>query len=204
MATGAKAVKAVALLVLCVLLALRGQGRAHAAQRLAAAHPPRIEVKAPGQVLPGLEVQEVHFATDDGVALEGWLVPSKNGAAVVLVHGFGDNREELAFEAQALASHGFGVLLIDLRAHGRSQGERTTYGDRERSDVRAAMKVLGLPPARIGLLGFSMGSTAVARAAALEPHPGAVVLGGSTTPSPSPAATKPNTGAGSTDRSAWL
>jgi fermentation-respiration switch protein FrsA (DUF1100 family) len=73
------------------------------------------------------------------------------------------------------------VLLIDLRAHGRSQGERTTYGDLERADVLAAMKVVGLPAARIGLFGFSMGSTAVVRAAALKPHPGAVMIGGATT-----------------------
>ncbi len=148
---------------------------------LAAARPPRREVQAPADVLPGLEVREVRFSADDGVTLEGWLVPSVNGAAVVLVHGFGANREELAFEAQALVAKGFGVLLLDLRAHGRSQGDRTTFGDRERADVRAAMTVLGLPPARIGLLGFSLGATAVARAAALTPHPGAVLLAGATT-----------------------
>lgn len=183
MANAAKGrgVKVMLLLALCVPLA--GAARAARTLRieLAAAHPPRVEVGPPAKVLPGLDVQEVHFTTDDGVTLEGWRVPSKNGAAVVLVHGFGSNREELAFEARALVARGFGVLLFDLRAHGRSQGERTTYGDLERADVRAAMKVLGLPPERIGLFGFSMGSTAVARAAALKPHPGAVMIGGATT-----------------------
>ena len=178
-----KAVKVVSLLALCVLLALGVRAARTLRNELASARPPRIEVQAPGKVLPGLEVHEVHFPTDDGLTLEGWLVPSKNGAAVVLVHGFGANREELAFEARALAAQGFGVLLIDTRGHGRSQGDRTTDGDLERGDVRAAMAVLGLPPARIGLLGFSMGSTAVARAAALKPHPGAVLIGGATTTS---------------------
>ena len=180
-ATKTRGMRVAALLALSVPLACGVRAARTLRIELASAHPPRIEVQAPAKVLPGLEVQEVKFPTDDGLTLEGWLVPSKNGAAVVLVHGYGSNREALAFEAQALVARGFGVLLIDLRAHGRSQGELTTYGDLERGDVRAAMKVLGLPPGRIGLLGFSMGSTAVARAAALEPHPGAVMIGGATT-----------------------
>ncbi len=181
MATGTRRVKAAALLALGVVVGFGARAARTLQTELGARHPPRLEVPALDQVLPGLDAREVRFRTDDGLTLEGWLVPSSNGAAVVLVHGFGDNREELAFEAQALAAKGFGVLLIDLRAHGRSEGERTTYGDLERGDVRAAMTVLGLPPGRIGLLGFSMGSTAVARAAALKPHPGAVMLAGATT-----------------------
>ena len=40
----------------------------------------------------GLAYEDVTFSTADGVALSGWYVPSRNGAAVVLLHGAGSTR----------------------------------------------------------------------------------------------------------------
>ena len=71
--------------------------------------------------------------------------------------------------AETLGRRGHTVLLLDLRAHGGSEGKYTTLGGREREDVRAAMAHLvaaGLAPNGHLLMGTSMGSVAVLRAAA--------------------------------------
>ena len=70
----------------------------------------------------GLAYEDVTFSTADGVALSGWYVPSRNGAAVVLLHGAGSTRSAVLPHTVVLADDGFGVLLYDARGHGRSQG----------------------------------------------------------------------------------
>ncbi|WP_426746985.1 alpha/beta fold hydrolase [Myxococcus faecalis] len=126
-------------------------------------HPPHVPVTRPSAA-PELDaMRDVAFTNADGLTLRGWYVPSQNRAAVVLVHGFADNRAQLLFEARALARAGYGVLLFDLRAHGESGGDRVTWGDLERRDVTAALDFVAarpdVDPARLGLFGFSMGGT---------------------------------------------
>ncbi|NOJ81538.1 alpha/beta hydrolase [Myxococcus xanthus] len=126
-------------------------------------HPPPIPVTRPPAEPALSPLEDVAFTTSDGVPLKGWYVPSRNRAAVVLVHGFADNRAQLLFEARTLAGAGYGVLLFDLRAHGESGGDTVTWGDRERRDVTAALDFISarpdVDPGRLGLFGFSMGGT---------------------------------------------
>jgi dipeptidyl aminopeptidase/acylaminoacyl peptidase len=82
--------------------------------------------------------------------------------------------------AEILARHGYGSLLIDLRAHGLSDGDMVTYGYQEVHDVIAAfeyLKVRGdIDPDRIGALGRSMGGAAVIRGAARSDIPKFIVI----------------------------
>ncbi|WP_371745611.1 alpha/beta hydrolase [Myxococcus sp. CA033] len=145
-------------------------------------HPPHVPVERPvaSAELSGLE--DVSFSSVDGLTLRGWYVPSRNRAAVVLVHGFADNRAQLLFEARALARAGYGVLLFDLRAHGESGGDRVTWGDGERRDVTAALDFVSkrqdVDPARLGLFGFSMGGTTALLVAETDARVKAVVAAG--------------------------
>jgi dipeptidyl aminopeptidase/acylaminoacyl peptidase len=127
-----------------------------------------------------LNMRDVEFRTRDGLELRGWYVPSRNRAAIVLVHGTSANRTQLVPEARMLVGRGYGVLLFDQRAHGDSEGETITYGERESGDVRAAVDFLSqqpdADPDRLGALGFSVGGTAVALAAASDVRIRAVVL----------------------------
>ncbi|MFY2563013.1 alpha/beta hydrolase [Corallococcus terminator] len=126
-------------------------------------HPPHVPVERPAASPDLTGMEDVAFSSADGLTLRGWYVPSRNRAAVVLVHGFADNRAQLLFEARALARAGYGVLLFDLRAHGESGGDHVTWGDSERRDVTAALDFVStrrdVDPARLGLFGFSMGGT---------------------------------------------
>jgi acetyl esterase/lipase len=107
--------------------------------------------------------------TTDGVILQGWYVPSRNGAAIITLHGYNRNRVDLLPYAEALAEHGYGVLMLDLRAHGESSGEVFPFADPS-PDVKAAIAYLRnrpeVDPERIGALGRSVGGHAIIRAAA--------------------------------------
>ncbi|GHG89267.1 alpha/beta fold hydrolase [Comamonas sp. JC664] len=140
-------------------------------------HYPRPQAVRPADFA---EAQDVSLRTEDGLTLRGWYVPSRNGAAVVLAHGLSQTRADLLPEAQILRAAGYGVLLFDLRAHGESEGAFSTWGDLERRDVRAALAFVraqpDVDPERVGALGFSIGSAAVAEVAAQDSAVRAVVL----------------------------
>ena len=126
------------------------------------------------------QMEEVSFHTSDGLTLRGWYVPSRNRAAVILVHGGAGDRASLLPEAQHLAARGFGVLTFDRRASGESDGETTTWGIQEQRDVGASLDFVSaradVDPARIGVVGFSIGASAVAMQASRDRRAAAVLL----------------------------
>ena len=81
----------------------------------------------------------------------------------------GDKSDRHVLETAAIyAQAGYGVLMIDLRAQGRSDGERVTMGYEEVQDMRGALSWLeerGFSPAEVLLHGFSLGGATVLRAA---------------------------------------
>ena len=72
----------------------------------------------------GVPYEDVKFTTGDGLELEGWYVPSSNGAAVIAFPG----RNGPQAKTRMLARHGYGVLLFDRRGEGRSEGEPNAWG----------------------------------------------------------------------------
>ena len=124
------------------------------------------------------------MTTDDGVRLAGWYLPSRNRAAVVLLHGAGSTRSNVLDEAAVLARHGFGVLMIDARGHGDSGGRAMDFGWHGDADIAAATGYLAerpdVDPQRIGVVGMSMGGEEAIGAAASNPLIGAVVAEGAT------------------------
>ena len=65
--------------------------------------------------------------------------------------------------ARFLNKRGYGVLLIDLQAHGETPGRRITFGLREAEDVQAAVGYLrnAFPGERIAAIGVSLGAAAI-------------------------------------------
>ncbi len=124
--------------------------------------------------------RDVTLTSSDGITLRGWYIPSQNGAAVILAHGYVDNRQFLLPEAAFLTRAGYGVLLFDFRGHGDSGSATATLGDHERRDLRAALDFVAsqpdIDPDRIGGLGFSMGAAILAGVAAEDERLRAVVI----------------------------
>ncbi len=42
-----------------------------------------------------MKYEDVALTTSDGLRLSGWYIPSQNGAAVILLHGYGTNRIQM-------------------------------------------------------------------------------------------------------------
>lgn len=126
--------------------------------------------------------ETVQVPARDGLELTAWFIPppmNSDGATLIFVHGYGGNRGGLLPQAALLMEQGYGALLIDLRNHGDSEGDRTTFGWLEVQDVQGALDYLLMRPevnaSRIGVVGESLGASTAIRAAALEPDIRAVV-----------------------------
>jgi alpha/beta superfamily hydrolase len=130
----------------------------------------------------GIPHEDVSFAGTDGLRLRGWYVPSRNRAAIVLVHGGGGSRVGAVRHARMLARHGYGVLLYDARGRGASDGAPDAIGWTWRRDVAGAIAWLkhrpDVDPAKLGGLGLSTGAEALVQAAAERRDLHAVVADG--------------------------
>jgi dienelactone hydrolase len=130
--------------------------------------------------MPGY--REVRLPTRDGLVLAGWYVPSRNGAAVATLHGSGGSRTGTLRQARILAQHGYGVLMLDARGHGRSTGSTMPMDWGADPDVPAAVDWLlrqpDVQPERIGLVGLSMGAETALSGAAADHRVRAVVAEG--------------------------
>ncbi|HWL35561.1 MAG TPA: alpha/beta fold hydrolase [Frankiaceae bacterium] len=130
----------------------------------------------------GLAFTDVTFRTSDGVRLSAWWVAGTNGAAVVVRHGSGSTRSSTLDQSAVLARHGYGVLLVDARGHGRSGGTGMDwgwYGDLDTSAAVTYVTEVGRAT-RVGVLGLSMGGEEAIGAAASDRRIRAVVAEGAT------------------------
>lgn len=137
--------------------------------------PARRDVGPPPPALHAVPV--VIEGADDG-AIRGWFARGTPGAgAVLLLHGLRADRRQMVGRARFLHAAGYSVLLVDLPAHGESDGARITFGHRESAGVRAAMRFLAeaVPDERTAVIGVSLGAAAFVLAD-VRPPPAAVVL----------------------------
>ena len=113
------------------------------------------DVAAPD--LGGADYQDVSFETGDGLTLNGWYLPSRNGAAVIAFAG----RTHAQDPARFLSARGYGVLLFDRRGEATSDGDPNAFGWGGTRDIEAAIEFLeqqpDVDPERIGGIGFSVG-----------------------------------------------
>jgi len=155
-------------------------------QAYQAIHPSRRPVCCVSPADSGIDYEDVTLETSDGLILRGWYIPSSNRAAMIVVHGFGSNRVGALPHGLMLAQHGYGVLLIDLRAHGESEGEVFPFAWESDKDVLAALEYLQSRPDvdddKIGALGLSTGGIVVLQAAVNSEYIRAVVSDGAGAP----------------------
>jgi hypothetical protein len=122
--------------------------------------------------------EDVTLTTADGLKLAGWYIPSRNGAAVMVYPG----RKTAQKHARYLSSRGYGVLLVDRRGEGDSEGEPHTFGWTFDEDIKAGVEFLeqrsDVEPGRIGGLGLSVGGEMMLQTAADTKGLAAVVSDG--------------------------
>lgn len=123
-----------------------------------------------------ISYQEVELTTEDGLKLAAWYTPPQNGTVILVAHGHANSRLEDMYEL--FASHGYGVLAWDFRAHGDSEGDFTSLGYYEVLDVEAALNyALSQPDVKnVGGWGGSMGGVTMIRAATKRSEIQAIVV----------------------------
>lgn len=110
-----------------------------------------------------MHLENVEFRYIDKLYIRGWYCKGEmNRGAVVLIHGIRSNRLQMLNRAHFLQELGITVLLIDLQAHGESDGDKISFGFYEAQSVDAAIKYLRkrIPKEKIGVLGVSLGGAA--------------------------------------------
>jgi len=124
-----------------------------------------------------LPYEEVAFNAPDGVPLKGWWVPAPDArGTVVLVHGLNRSRIEMVKKVPFLHKQGWNALLFDLRHHGQSGGDASSFGFFEKQDVHAATAFARTrAQGPVVLWGVSLGGAAVTLAAAEDPGVAALI-----------------------------
>lgn len=123
--------------------------------------------------------EDVWITSDDGLRLHGKCYTSTPDAPVqIMFHGYKSGAErDFCGGLQVAVRGGFNVLLVDQRAHGKSEGKCLTFGVKEHHDCLAwidyAIERFGRDT-KIFLYGMSMGAATVLMASGLE-LPGNVV-----------------------------
>ncbi len=131
---------------------------------------------------PSAEYETLTLTTSDGLDLDAWYHPSRNGAAVLMLSGgSGDIRGTIS-HAQMLVRHGYGVLLFSGRGTGDSDGTPNSYGWGREKDAAAALDYLAtrkdVQPGHVGALGLSTGADMAIDIAARRGDVNAVVADG--------------------------
>ena len=129
----------------------------------------------------GLTAETISLTSSDGIDLQGWWIRTNDPKGVVVVlHGMdGLDASSLLPQAVFLNEAGYAVFVQDMRAHGRSGGERIGLAFEEIRDVIPVLDWIKANPEIVGkpvtLLGLSMGGAVAIRTAAVRPDVDAVI-----------------------------
>jgi len=87
----------------------------------------------------GVEAEEVWLTTEDGLRLVSWEVKADNPRGTVIFLSGIHNPSVTSYfgHAKMMADNGYSSLLIEMRSHGRSEGDKIYVGTREYLDVKA-------------------------------------------------------------------
>lgn len=107
--------------------------------------------------------QDLFVTSSDGLRLHAYYLPAAapSNKVAIIHHGFMGQARESGAHAKFFHNQGYEVLLLDLRAHGKSEGKYVGFGILDRYDtlawVQEARKRFG-QDAKIVLHGTSMGA----------------------------------------------
>lgn len=124
--------------------------------------------------------ETIALRTPDGTTLSAvWHAPARPAPAVLLVHMLTRSHADWEQTASALNVAGFGVLALDLRGHGASEGSSGALASMPQ-DVQAGLDWLKTRPdvqaGRLGIAGASLGATLAVLVAAVDPAVRSVAL----------------------------
>ncbi|MGZ8430283.1 MAG: alpha/beta hydrolase, partial [Candidatus Deferrimicrobiaceae bacterium] len=146
-------------------------------------YPTRGHAPVPG--LDNVVLQDVRFASEDGVPLHGWLLSPRDRVSrgtILFLHGNAENISTHVRSILWLVREGYTVFAFDYRGYGTSGGDAPDIPGVHR-DARAALShilsLAGFSPDRLVVFGQSLGAAvAVHTVATASParRPRALIL----------------------------
>lgn len=119
------------------------------------------------------DTQSLNINSFDGLKLHATLLKSKtkSDTTIICFHGYtGNSIDDFSSLARFYYKNDFNVLIVDERAHGKSDGKHIGFGILERHDVISwinhTIKIIG-KRSKIFLHGISMGAATVLMAGGL-------------------------------------
>lgn len=131
-----------------------------------------------------VQLRRFEVTAKDGVVLSAYELEvspgvGKRGTAYLL-HGFGNTKEQMLRTAKRLSASGFRCVAWDSRGHGKSGGDRATFGTHEVDDamrvIRMARKMERTPRRTEVIWAYSMGTGVALQALPQLPEVKAAVL----------------------------
>mgnify|MGYP000997134411 CR=1 FL=1 len=122
---------------------------------------------------------DVELVSKDNLKLRGTYIPYLRKTAeaektIILIHGYTATSESMADLITPFLSHGWNVMLIDQRGHGKSEGQYASFGYHEKGDLDLWVNWVRDRSEKkhqvIGLLGISMGAGTVLEYAGINKH----------------------------------
>ncbi|HHY19424.1 MAG TPA: alpha/beta hydrolase [Firmicutes bacterium] len=125
----------------------------------------------PGEQFEKVATEDVEITSIDDLKLRGTYIPyldqkgnECSDNTIILVHGYTTSSVFMMQYIDTFQEHGWNILLIDQRGHGKSEGKYASYGRYEKYDLDSwvdwVVKRNGKDSV-IGLLGVSMGAATV-------------------------------------------
>lgn len=128
---------------------------------------------------PVIPYDTVHLTTTNGLKLEAWYMKADSSiGTVILFHGLSSNKGNILNEAYEFHSLGYNTMLVDIRAHGNSEGFANSIGYKESEEVRLAYEYVSKQGEKnIVLWGMSLGAVIISKAIwQYDLHPQKIIL----------------------------
>jgi alpha-beta hydrolase superfamily lysophospholipase len=118
------------------------------------------------QTYPVTPFDTVQLTTKNGLKIEGWYIKADSAkGTVILFHGLSTNKSNVLAESFAFYNLGYNTMLVDIRAHGNSEGVTCSIGYKESEEVKLAYNyIAGKGEKNIVLWGLSLGAVVVSKA----------------------------------------
>ena len=118
------------------------------------------------QYYPPIPYDTVLLTMANGKTLDAWYMKTDSAkGTVILFHGLGSNKGNVLGEALEFNSFGYNTMLVDIRAHGNSEGVTNSIGYNESEEVKLAYDHVSKKGEKnIVLWGMSLGAVIITKA----------------------------------------
>ena len=115
---------------------------------------------------PTIPYDTIQLTTKNGLKIEAWYMKADSAiGTAILFHGLNSNKGNVLTEAFEFNSFGYNTMLVDMRAHGNSEGVVNSLGHKEAEEVKLAYEhVSKMGEKNIVLWGMSLGAVMISKA----------------------------------------